>query len=422
MKKRIIFAVAALLLASFSFSQAVPSNGLSSKPMMIVGSWYTYGPNITQAQFRALVSAAATDGVLSAGYNIVVLEEPHTTLTGSTLSLNTTYFPSDTWSTLASYVHSEGMKFGVYATPGATTCGGNPGEYGNETAIINAWAAAGVDYIEDDWCSAGTQYGSTQAGAINAFEVMGNAIYSNSSARPILSMIFLYGEYNSTTWYNALAGANAARVALDIGANWNSVSTIGFSVATPWSRGYVAPGYFQFGDQLMAGCGTCVESGGSLSVAEEETQFNQWSIMASPLMIGGDIINMSSTDLNTMLNSDVIAVDQDSLGKQGWMMSSVPCGSANCEVWGRPLSGNKWAIELVNLDSAAHTISANWQVLHLPENVYAVRDLWAHSDLGTMSGYTASSLGSHASMMLELTPVSQGEVTTGEKNVGNVSR
>jgi alpha-galactosidase len=400
----------AIILLAMSCLRAValPSNGLSPTPGMMIGTWYQYGGTVTETQFKALVVAAANDGLLQLGYNTIVLEDPKTTRTGTTLHLNSSYFADD-FPVIAAFVHSYGFKFGVYESPSTTTCGGNPGSYGFETNDATTFAAAGADYLEYDWCGAGTQYGNTDAGATSAFTIMGSAL--QATGRPIYYMIFAYGLYGSPAWYIS-AGANAVRVAWDIEPQWANgaipcaasscgIYNIGFF--SSWAPVYSGPGHFQFGDQLMIGCGTCTTNPGTISQAAGESQMNLWSILASPLMIGSDLVNANSATLAVLSNSEVIAVDQDRLGIQGTMVSQVACGSTYCEVWAKRMSYG-WAVGLFNLDSsAAHNITATWSSFG-GQSSYYVRDLWAHSDLGlTPTGYTAASVPADGSAMLLLT-------------------
>jgi alpha-galactosidase len=186
--------------------------------------------------------------------------------------------------------------------------------------------------------------------------------------------------------------ANMWRIGFDINGSWSSM--IGLVDQDQNLASYAGPGHWNDPDMM--------EVGNGLNDTEGRTHFSMWAILAAPLIAGNDLRSMSAATKATLTNSEVIAVDQDSLGMQGRLVASP---GTNLQVWSKTLSGtNSRAVALLNRGTGTASITVQWSALGIPTGGATVRDLWSHTDLGTFQGsYTASSVPSHGVVMVKVT-------------------
>ena len=372
-------------LIAFSIASTNNINGLALTPPMGWNSWNYFKEQISDTLVRQMADAMVSTGMRDAGYAYVIIDggwEGQRDANG-VLRPNSN-FPN--MKALADYVHADGLKLGIYSSPGPLTCDSLPGSYGYVQQDANTFAQWGVDYLKYDWCSGNTVYSSSQLPVV--YKLMGDAL--NATGRSIVFSICEYGDDNVWTW-GASVGGNLWRTTSDIEDNWNTMSAIGFSQG-PIAQ-YAGPGHWNDPDMLEIG-------NGGMTSDEYHTHMSLWSILAAPLIAGNDLRNMSSDTASILLNSDVIAVDQDARGVQGYPLSV----SGNQQIWVKPLSGGSVALGLFNLGTTATSISVQLSNLGLSNSVSA-RDLWTHQAVTFQNGGYQATVAPHGVVMLRIDPL-----------------
>jgi alpha-galactosidase len=285
---------------------------------------------------------------------------------------------------LADYVHSKGLKLGIYSSPGPRTCGGYPASYGHEAQDAHTFAAWGIDYLKYDWCSAGYIYKDKDLQPI--YQKMGAAL--QSTGRPMVFSLCEYGLGAVQKW-GADVGGNLWRTTGDINDSWASmIGNVELQVPTAPNAG---PGHWNDPDMLEIGNGHMTDD-------EYRTHMSLWSLVASPLLAGNDIRSMSAATKSILMNSEVIAIDQDTLGKQA---SPVKVG-ADLERWVKPLADGSVAVGIVNLGSAAAQATVTATDLQLSGTVSTARDLWTHKDVQFTNGAYSATVPSHGTLLLHV--------------------
>ncbi|HVV09771.1 glycoside hydrolase family 27 protein [Amycolatopsis sp.] len=381
--------LAAVTLAAAMIWPSGPSgelrNGLAATPPMGWNSWNQVGcAGLNEQVVRDAADTLVRTGMRDAGYRYVVVDDCWQALTRAadgSLRPNPDRFPHG-MAALADYVHSRGLLFGIYATPGSGTCAmynsGYPatgiGSLGHERQDAETFASWGVDYLKYDWCYADTHDGLDEQ---TAFARMRDEL--QRLPRPILYAISEYGARKPWEWARPVA--NMWRTTNDLSADWASVSsTIEQQAAVTTG----SPGGWNDPDMLQIGNGT-------LSETEARAHFSIWAILNAPLFTG---TSPTAADLGTLLNREVIAVDQDFAGTQGKQLAV----DASTDVWGKPLSGGGYAVVLLNRGDSPATVSAD-----VPGR-WTVRDLWQHTETGTSDGTLQAEVPAHGAVLLRLTP------------------
>jgi alpha-galactosidase len=282
---------------------------------------------------------------------------------------------------LAGYLHARGLKLGLYSSPGPQTCGGYPGSYGYEELDAQTYAAWGVDYLKYDWCSAFRIYQDRDMRAI--YQKMGDALLR--SGRPIVYSLCQYGKEDVWTW-GRLAGGNLWRTTNDIHNSYSRMAEIGFSQSAlaAWS----GPGGWNDPDMLEIG-------NGNLTVDESHTHMTLWAMLAAPLIAGNDLRSMSKETSSILLNREVIAIDQDPLGKQAQRVIS----DGSVEVWQRPLADGSSAVAIFNRSSSSQPAHFKWSSLGYAE-APQLRDLWKHVPLSEDGADFSAELPPHGVILL----------------------
>ena len=361
----------------------VPYNGLAKTPPMGWNSWNKFAGRVDDAAVRSMADAMATNGMKDAGYQYINIDDTWEASRDPQGNITTNKkFPD--MKALADYVHSKGLKIGIYSSPGPNTCAGYEGSYGHEEQDARTYAAWGIDYLKYDWCGARNIYTDQEMQAV--YQEMGEALLK--SGRPILYSLCQYGRDDVWKW-GPEVGGNAWRTTGDIRDTWDSMTKIGFSQAE--LAAWAAPGHWNDPDMLEIG-------NGGMTDDEYRTHMSLWSILAAPLLAGNDLRNMTPTILEILTNREVIAVDQDKDGKQGRRIAK----SGDQEVWVRPLSGGAQAIGLFNRGGTPEKITVNWSDLGLKTAPAHARDLWAHSDLNLGGAEYSVTVPAHGVVMLRI--------------------
>ncbi|MFT4112307.1 glycoside hydrolase family 27 protein [Silvibacterium sp.] len=362
--------------------QPVPQNALAKTPPMGWNSWNLFARKVDDATVRTMADAMVSSGMRDAGYIYINIDDTWEGVRDAQGNLQSNHkFPD--MKALADYVHSKGLKLGIYSSPGPRTCAGYPGSYGHEEQDARTFAAWGIDYLKYDWCSASNIYQEKDLQPV--YQKMGAALHA--TGRPIIFSLCEYGLGHVETWGPDVAG-NLWRTTGDIRDEWSSmIGNIEKQVPT---ASYAGPGHWNDPDMLEIG-------NGHMSEDEYRTHMSLWALTAAPLLAGNDLRNMTDVTKSILMNREVIAVNQDALGKQ-----SSPVRKGDLEIWVKPLTNGDVAVGVVNLGatSAKATISPQDLGLHGP--VKKARDLWKHATVNFTNGAYSAELPSHATLLLRI--------------------
>ncbi|WP_323185653.1 NPCBM/NEW2 domain-containing protein [Kitasatospora sp. NBC_01287] len=362
-------------------------NGVDRTPQMGFNNWNSTGCSDTfnEAMVKSIADLFVSKGLKAAGYQYVNLDDcwalPNRDASGN-LVADPVRFP-DGIKALADYVHSKGLKFGLYSSAGTSTCNakGFPGGLGHEQQDANLWASWGVDYLKYDNCN------NQGIDSLSRYQAMGNAL--KATGRPIVYSICEWGSTQPWTW--APAVGNSWRTTGDISDNWDSM--LANATANMGLAPYAKPGAFNDPDMLEVG-------NGGMTGTEYRTHFSLWSEMAAPLMIGTDLRTAQQQTFDILTNKDVIAIDQDPLGKQG----SVVSDSGGLVVMSKPLADGSRAVTLTNEGSYATTISTDAATIGIAgAPSYSVKDLWSKAT-STSTGSISATVPGHGTVMFRVTP------------------
>jgi alpha-galactosidase len=364
----------------------VKNNGLAKTPPMGWNSWNKFQGQVTDAMVREMADAIVKSGMRDAGYIYVNIDDTwesgHRDAQENIGTNNK--FPD--MKKLSDYIHSKGLKLGIYSSPGPRTCAGYLGSYQHEEQDAKMFAKWGIDYLKYDWCSAAQVYENDKATMANAYAKMGQALLA--SGRPIVYSLCQYGMHDVGEW-GALVGGNLWRTTGDIRDSWDSMSHIGFD-QQPGREKFANPGHWNDPDMLEIG-------NGHMTDTEYETHMSLWSILAAPLLAGNDIRDMKPSIAAILMNKEVIAVDQDKLGKQGTRVSK----DGDLEVWSKPLADGGYAVGLFNRGAAAAKVTAKFSDIGVTGS-HKLRDLWKHEDIGSKSGEYSAEVPSHGVLMVKI--------------------
>jgi alpha-galactosidase len=360
----------------------VRDNGLARTPPMGWNSWNKFANRIDDATVRGIADAMASNGMRDAGYVYVNIDDTWEGGRDSSGNIQPNRkFPN--MAALANYVHSKGLKLGLYSSPGPDTCEGYEGSYGHEAQDGRTYAAWGIDYLKYDWCGAFTLYKDTEMQAV--YQRMGDALLN--SGRAVVFSLCQYGLADVWKWGSA-AGGNLWRTAGDISDSWDSISRIGFSqdrLAT-----YARPGHWNDPDMLEIG-------NGHMTDTEYRTHMSLWSMLAAPLIAGNDVRTMSASIHDILTNREVIAVDQDAAGHQAERVWR----SGQYEVWTRQLWGGDTAVAVFNRAPGDAGISFRWSDAGMP-TPSRIRDLWRHNDQKTTRLEYSAEVPGHGVVLLRV--------------------
>lgn len=382
--------------------QAQKFDGLALTPPMGWNSWNKFASNVDETMIRATADAMVASGMRDAGYQYVVIDD---CWQGSRDSLGFIHpdsqrFPSG-MRALADYVHSKGLKFGIYSCAGIQTCAGHSGSRGHEYQDALTYASWGVDYLKYDWCN------TAGLSAPGAYTTMRDALFA--AGRPVVFSICEWGDNRPWEWAKDVG--HLWRTTGDISAcfdcivdheTWKSWGVMKIVEMREGIRTHAGPDHWNDPDML--------EVGNGMSVSEDRSHFSLWCILAAPLVAGNDLSAMKRETKDILTNHEVIAIDQDSLGVQGFRHSV----SDSVEIWVKPLAKGGWAVCFLNRSSTKRTIDFDWsknvitdelssRTLDTAKDVYTLRDLWGKKNLGTTQKKLNAVVASHDVLMLELT-------------------
>lgn len=366
-------------------------NGLAKTPPMGWNSWNKFGCNVSEDLIRQAADALVSTGMKDAGYQYIVIDDCWQVSRDNEGNIvpDAQRFPSGV-KKLADYIHSKGLKFGIYSDAGTGTCQNRPGSRGYEFQDARQYAAWGVDYLKYDWCNHSTQ--NSQA----SYAIMRDALVK--SGRPI---VFSLCEWGSTQpWLWAKDIGNLWRTTGDIVPKWSTqkkddfLGVVEILDLQDGLQTYAGPGHWNDPDMLEVG-------NPGMSPTEYRSHFVMWCILAAPLMAGNDIMHMTDDTRAILTNREMIAIDQDALGIQGHRVRK----DGDLEIWSKQLSDGSRAVALLNRGAGEQKMTANWTDIGYPESLSAqVRDIWNHKDLGKKSGSFSADVPSHGVVVIKVKP------------------
>ena len=383
----------ALSLALCGFSSAAFGQVQAAPPPMGWNSWNHFAGHVTDADVRSAADMLVSTGMRDAGYVYVNIDD---TWEGKRDAKGIIHpnarFPD--MQALGKYIHSKGLKFGIYSSPGSKTCAGYEGSLGHEAQDAMLYASWGVDFLKYDLCSFSDDMAKAAAEhpekpgikddmMIAAYRKMGDAL--KASSRPILYSICEYGLDQPWKWAPEV-GAQTWRTTDDIDDSYWRMISIGFSQAG--LSKYAGPGHWNDPDMLEVGNGKMTED-------EYKTHMSLWVLLAAPLLAGNDLSKMSDSDKNILTNRDAIAIDQDPLGKQGERFNQ----SGDIDVWTKPLSNGRVAVGIFNRSWSTREVSVDLAAIGF-RNGANVHDVWKHKKLGHLSDLFSDTLPKHGAALL----------------------
>jgi alpha-galactosidase len=395
----------ALIFLSFVFLSASAQRSLHAQPSAPVlaatppmgwNSWNKFACDVNEDLIRQTAAAMLSSGMKDAGYQYVIIDDCWQVDRDSNGNIvaDPKHFPSGI-KALADYVHSKGLKFGIYSDAGTKTCAGRPGSRGYEFQDARQYAAWGVDYLKYDWCNTSTQ------DAPSSYEIMRAAL--DASGRAIVFSICEWGKNKPWLWAKNIG--NLWRTTGDIKDRWQGKQewkpgdccNYGMTDILDQQDGlesYAGPGHWNDPDMLEVG-------NGGMTTAEYRAHFSLWAILAAPLIAGNDLRDMTPEIREILTRKEVIAVNQDAAGIQGRRVRK----NGDLEVWSKPLQDGSRAVVLFNRGTANGEISVAWENLGYPAHLSArVRDLWDAKDLGEHGGKFSATVGPHAAVMVTVKP------------------
>ena len=363
----------------------LPYNGLAPLPPMGWNSWNKFGLKANDRTIREIADALVDTGLRDAGYVYVNIDDGWE----GQRDAHGVLHPNERYpdmKVLADYVHSRGLKLGIYSSPGPHTCGGFEGSFGHEEQDAKMYAEWGVDYLKYDWCSADKIY-DTPAEMQAAYLKMGTAL--RITGRPIVYALCQYGLFNVGNWGREV-GANLWRTTFDILDTWQDMERIGFNDAG--KEDDEGPGGWNDPDMLEVG-------NGGMTLDEYRTHFTLWSMRSAPLLLGNDVSHMSEDIKSLLTNKEVIAIDQDPLGKQASRVQR----EGTTEIWTKKLSNGDIAVAFFNRNAKSAAVRTRWSDIGVT-NVDSVRDLWRQKDLDDPQAreYYRAVLAPHGTTLLRL--------------------
>ncbi|WP_363321533.1 glycoside hydrolase family 27 protein [Plebeiibacterium sediminum] len=398
MKKNLLLIT--LLLLGF-ITKAQKFDDLAQTPPMGWNSWNKFACNVSDEMLRDIADAMVSSGMKDAGYEYIVVDD---CWHGERDSLgfiheNKEHFPSGIKATI-DYIHSKGLKFGIYSCAGAETCAGKPGSRGHEFQDALTYAQWGVDYLKYDWCN------TENINAIGAYTTMRDALYA--AKRPVVFSLCEWGDNKPWEW-----GAEVGHLWRTTGdiydcfdceedhGTWSSWGVMKILDMQDGLREFAGPGHWNDPDMMEVG-------NGGMTTNEDRAHFSMWCMLASPLIAGNDLTNMSEETLTILTNKEAIAVNQDSLGIQGFKFADKD----SLETWFKPLSEGNWAVCFLNRSAEAKDIEFDWKTkvydefakrdLDAAETSYEILDIWTNQKMGKTKKVLKTEVPSHDVVMLKL--------------------
>jgi alpha-galactosidase len=370
-------------------------------------SWNCFASSVTEDKIKAAADAMVSSGLINHGWSYINIDdfwEVHKdskdpTLQGPQRTADGRILPNPRFpdmNRLTDFVHGKGLKIGLYSSPGPWTCGGCVASWQHEEQDARQYGEWGFDYLKYDWCSYGDVVkGQGEAYYQKPYQVMRAAL--DKVPRDIVFSFCQYGMGDVWTWGEE-TGGNCWRTTGDITDTWRSMSGIGFG--QNGHEKYAGPGHWNDPDMLVVGS---VGWGPSLHPTrltpnEQYTHISLWCLLSAPLLIGCDMTQMNDFTRSLLSNDEVLAVDQDSLGRQATRVSQ----QGPLEVWVKDLEDGSKAVGLFNRGDEEAQVTARWGLGMTDKR--AVRDLWRQKDLGRFENEFISAVPRHGVVLVKIGP------------------
>jgi alpha-galactosidase len=399
MKRLIAPLLVALCAAGSLFAQKFED--LAQTPPMGWNSWNHFGCDVSEELIRETADAMVASGMKDAGYVYVNIDDcwHGERDADGFIQPDAERFPSG-MKALADYVHSKGLMLGIYSDAGWKTCAGRPGSRGHEYQDALTYARWGIDYLKYDWCN-------TEAlNAEGAYLTMRDALYA--AGRPMVFSLCEWGTNQPWEWAKEIG--HLWRTTGDIAVcfdcekdhgSWSSWGVLRILDMQEGLRVHAGPGHWNDPDMM--------EVGNGMSVSEDRAHFSMWAMLAAPMLAGNDLRTMSEETRRILTNAEVIAIDQDPLGIQGFKYAD----DGDLEIWFKPLENEDWAMCVLNRGSTPRQVDFSWQEEKVEDDfanrktlfgyrVYRVRDLWTGGDLGTTRTPLDVTVPGHDVLMVRL--------------------
>ena len=409
--KKIVISLLGLFFCISVFAQGnthkqepVKYQGLANTPPMGWNSWNTFATNIDEKLVRETADIMVSSGMKDAGYSYIVLDDGWMTRErdeNGDLVPDPVKFPSG-MKALVDYVHSKGLKFGLYNCAGTKTCAGYPGSRGYEYQDARFYASLNIDFLKYDWCN------TEGINAKEAYKTMSQAL--KVAKKPIVFSLCEWGDNQPWEWAEPVG--NLWRISGDIypcydcehkhPENWSSWGVLRILEMRKNIRQYSGPDHWNDFDML--------EIGNGMTFAEDKTHFAMWCMVASPLIAGNDFRIMSKETLSILTNKDLISINQDELGIQAFNYSD----ENGLAVWFKPLKNGNWAVSFLNKSEVAKAVSFDWKMQNVVDEInnlkadfdkteYQIKDVWKDKNSGTTKKAFKQELPSHDIITLILT-------------------
>ena len=380
-------------------------------PPMGWNSWNCWGLSVDQDKVKAAAEAFTKTGLADHGWTYINIDDgweaEERTKNGELLANEK--FPD--MKKLADNVHSMGLKLGIYSSPGTLTCGGYLGSWQHELQDAQTWAGWGIDYLKYDWCSYGKIATDQSLEELQKpYKMMRKCL--DEVDRNIVYSLCQYGMGDVWTWGSEVGG-NLWRTTGDITDSWTSIAGIGFDQGK--SSPFAKPGSWNDPDMLVVGklgWGPSLRET-HLTPDEQYTHISLWALLASPLLIGCDLSQLDDFTLNLLTNDEVIAVNQDPLGKQAVKMLEKD----GIQVWKKEMQDGSIAVGMFYTGNGTPEEAFTWDGNPTKKRIqlkkedmgiageYEVRDLWRQKDTGSFDSIFESEVPFHGVTLLRMTPV-----------------
>ncbi|MCD6117531.1 glycoside hydrolase family 27 protein [bacterium] len=367
-------------------------DNIALTPPMGWNSWNKFGPNINEKLVKEIADAMVSSGMKDAGYQYIVIDDGWQSGRdeNGNIIVNAEKFPNGI-KPVVDYVHSKGLKFGIYSDAGRKTCQGLPGSRGYEYQDARTYAKWEVDYLKYDWCSHGKQ--NSEA----SYKLMRDALYK--AGRPIVFSICEWGTTKPWLWAGDIG--HLWRTTEDIQDCWDCVNDwggLGWVLILDKQAGlesYSGPAHWNDPDMLEVG-------NGGMTIKEYKAHFSMWCMLAAPLMAGNDIRNMSGDIKSILTNKEVIALDQDALGKQAVKITDT----GDYEIWVKELSEGELAVAFFNRGETPVNAKIHWgyflRKFKMNNDKYILRDLWENKIVGDTKKVYKKKISSHDLVLIRL--------------------
>jgi len=397
--------VLVFFVLSSLFASAQKFQNLALTPPMGWNSWNKFACNVSEKLLKETADAMVSTGMRDAGYQYIIVDDCWQISRDSMgfIVADPQKFPSGI-KALTDYIHSKGLKFGIYSCAGTKTCAGRPGGRGHEFQDAYMYAKWGVDYLKYDWCSTD---GQTQK---ESYKLMSRML--KEAGRPIVFSLCEWG--GSKPWEWAGEVGHLWRTTGDIydcfdcfkeQGGWTANGVMKILDMQKDMRQYAGPGHWNDPDMLEIG-------NGGMTASEDRAHFSMWCMIAAPLIAGNDLKNMSPQTLATLTNGDAIDINQDALGVQGLKYKSED----GFETWLKPLKGGDWAVCFLNRSAASKAIDFDWMKNVVSDDVskrkldataetFKIKDVWTKKELGDTKKVLKAEVPSHDVLMLRLSLV-----------------